>query len=65
MYCSYVQCVFVSSRDRLNEFSNVGMLGDARDFLESFEWTDESLRDLESVNLERTHRLFCGYRVKN
>ena len=40
------------------------MLGDAQEFLESFEWTDESLRDLESVNTDRTHTYNCGWPVK-
>ena len=39
------------------------MLGDAREFLESFQWTDESLRDLESVNADRTHSFPCTYWV--
>ena len=56
----------VSCRDRVDDFSNNSRrLGNAQDFLESFEWTDESLRDLESVNVEGTHRLLCGDRVKS
>ena len=50
----------------MDDFNNNSRrLGNAQDFLESFEWTDESLRDLESVNVERTHRLLCGNRVKS
>ena len=45
--------------------NNSRRLGDAQDLLENFEWTDDSLRDLESVNTEGTHFLLCGNRVKS
>ena len=48
-----------------SEFSNVRTLGEARDFFESFEWTDDALRDLEAVNTDGTHTVSnCGNQVK-
>ena len=38
-------------------------LGDAQEFLESFNWTDDALRDFQSVNTDRTHRGICGWEV--
>ena len=40
--------------------NNNGMLGEAQAFLESFNWTDDSLRDLETVNVQNIHTLICG-----
>lgn len=48
-----------------NEFSGIRELGQVREFLESFQWTDEALRDLEAVNTDRTHTVNnCGYQVE-
>ena len=33
------------------------MLGEEQEFLEHFDWTDDSLRDLQSVNIQGTHTL--------
>ena len=52
-----------SSRDNVDELANINMLGDARDFLENFNWTNDALRDLQSVNINRTHEIQCGYSV--
>ena len=43
------------SRDSVDKLGNINMLGDARDFLENFDWTNDALRDLQSVNINRTH----------
>ena len=51
------------SRDSVDEFANINMLGDARDFLENLNWTNDALRDLQSVNINRTHTMQCGYSV--
>ena len=45
------------------ELSNITLLGEAREFLESFDWTDDALRDFQSVNTERTHIRMCGLEV--
>ena len=48
--------------------NNNGMLGESQAFLESFNWTDDSLRDLETVNVQNIHSLYCGqngYLVKS
>ena len=55
---------YISYREGLDEFATIGMLGEAQDFLESFDWTNDALRDLESVNIERTHNMQCGYHVR-
>ena len=48
-----------------NEFSGIRELGQAREFFESFQWTDEALRDLEAVNTDGTHTVNnCGYQVE-
>ena len=43
---------------------NYRRLGEAQQFLESFNWTNDALRDLESVNIHRTHTVTCGRQVK-
>ena len=48
----------------MNDFANIRRLGEAEDFLESFDWTNDALRDLESVNVEKTHNMLCGYHVR-
>ena len=44
----------------MNELSGISKLGDARNFLESFNWTDDALRDLEAVNTDKIHIHICG-----
>ena len=39
-------------------------LGEAQQFLESFDWTNDTLRDLESVNIHGTHTVTCGLQVQ-
>jgi len=53
--------VSASSRDMQAQFSSLYRLRQAQDFLENFEWTNEALRDLESVNINRTHTMQCRY----
>ena len=56
--------ISASCRDMASEFSNFWTLGQARDFFESFQWTDEALRDLEAVNTDGTHTVSnCGNQV--
>ena len=47
-------------RNMVNQLNNIRMLGDAQDFLEAFKWTDNALRDLEAVNINRMHTMGCG-----
>ena len=56
--------ISVSYRDMADEFSSIRRLGQAREFFESFDWTNDALRDLESVNMNRTHTVTCGPKVK-
>lgn len=44
----------------MDQIRSASRLRDARDFLENFDWTNDSLRDLESVNINRTHTVNCG-----
>ena len=46
-----------------DQFSNIELLGDAQSFLESYNWTNDSLRDLESVNINGIHTISCGFQV--
>ena len=48
------------SSDVADQLGNIDMLGEAEEFLESFNWTNDSLRGLESVNRNRVHTIFCG-----
>ena len=48
----------------VDEFSQIRRLGQAQDFLESFNWTDDAIRDLEAVNINGNHTVTCGLRVK-
>ena len=57
-------CLCVFFRDMVDEFSQVTSIGQARDFLENFSWTDDALRDLEAVNINGTHTVTCGLTVK-
>ena len=49
----------------VNQFTSIKMLGDAQDFLEAFDWTDNALRGLEYVNTNRMHTMHCGSLVIN
>ena len=60
--CSYYH---VFSRDMVDYFNNnITRLGQAQDFLESFNWTDDARRDLEAVNVNGNHTVTCGLLVK-
>lgn len=48
------------SSDVADQLGNIDMLGEAEEFLESFNWTNDSLRGLESVNRNRVHTISCG-----
>ena len=48
----------------VDEFSQIRRLGQAQAFLESFNWTDDALRDLEAVNINGNHTVTCGLRVR-
>ena len=51
-------------REMLDELSSVQMLGQARQFLENFDWTnDDALRDFASVNINGVHSFGCGSEV--
>ena len=61
---TYLQSLRHLIRERLADFSGIQMLGQAREFLESFDWTNDAVRDIESVNLNGMHTIGCGYRVR-
>ena len=60
---TWLLIILATSRSALSELSNIRRLGDARDFLEAFNWTNDSLRGLEAVNLNRDHTITCGFQV--
>ena len=48
----------------LDDLSNIEMLGQAQQFLENFDWTnDDALRDFASVNINGVHSYGCGIEV--
>ena len=55
--------ISLSPRDMLDEFSNIQMLGQAQQFLENFDWTNDALRDFASVNLNGVHSYGCRSEV--
>ena len=51
-------------RDKVDEFKSFSMLGEAQDLLESFQWTNQTLYDLEAVNINGYHNVLCGSQVQ-
>ena len=45
------------------EFNQIDRLGEVQEFLESFDWTDDALRDFQAVNIGRNHEGNCGLQV--
>ena len=52
--------MYTYSSDVADQFGNIAMLGEAGEILENFNWTNDSLHDLESVNRNGVHTIFCG-----
>ena len=51
-------------REVLDDYRQINELGDASDFFNSFQWTDQAFRDIESVNLNGVHFIVCGSEVQ-
>ena len=52
-------------REVLDEYRQINQLGEASAFFNSFQWTDQAFRDIESVNLNGIHFIVCGSEVQD
>ena len=60
----YVQSLIIYyHRTVLDENRQITKLGDAREFFDNFQWTDQAARDIEAVNLKGIHVVGCGSEV--
>ena len=50
---------------QINLLATIEMLGETQEFFESFNRTNDSLCDLESVNRDRVNTVYCGYPVSS
>ena len=47
----------------LDTYRQIDELGEASNFFNSFQWTDQAFRDIEDVNLNGVHFVVCGSEV--
>ena len=63
LFCALILISTIFCRQLLDAYRNIDELGDAEDFFNSFQWTDQAFRDIEAVNLNGFHFILCGAEV--